>query len=408
MNGSPDFLVQRNKFLRLLENAEARRFVQDNVRSDVRELALRLPSNVHFDAKVAVQLIDCYQRAFKKLPLWSENLMALDRRSLEQSSSQRVARYRASVIQGKRLLDLTGGLGVDDVYLSASFSEVESIEKNPDLVEMSTYNDGVLQIENITRFCDDARNWNSYKIDNSTTVFVDPDRRDESGNRLYSLLDCSPPVLQWLDQILPKCSRLVIKASPMLDLTQARREVPYLEQVHIVADSGEIKEIMLLLRSGFEGEPDIIAAELSEDQVRTVSSKDLPSDKDPKPSVRPGSYLFEPAPSIIKAGLSEKYAASLNLYKAGKNPAFYFADEVVHGAQGRQWEVLEVLPLQWKQLRKRLQEQGTSRANVVRKYFSETTANILKKLKLKEGGDEYLIFMESLDGSKVCIRAMRL
>ena len=391
-----------------MENTAGRRFVQDNVRSDIRELALKLPSDVSFDPKIALQLIDCYSRASSKIPTWSENLLAMDRRSLEQSSSERVARYRASILSGDRLLDLTGGLGVDDTYLSSSFSEVESLDSDLNVVEMASYNDGVLEIENITRNCDDAENWASYKIDNSTTVYVDPDRRDDNGKRLYSLMDCSPPILDWLGELLPKCERLVIKASPMLDLTQIQRDVPDLEQIHVVSDSGEIKEIMLILTNGHDDDPEILAVELKEDQVEAISSNDL----DPNPSfsgtVTEENYLFEPAPSILKAGLAERYASSLQLQQAGKNPAFYFSENPVENGSGRLWKVIDVLPLQWKQIRKYLETEGINRANIVRKYFSGSTATILKKLKLKEGGEEYLIFLERHDGSKVCIRAQRL
>jgi len=391
-----------------LENAEGRRFVQDNVRSDIRELALKLPSDVSFDPKIALQLIDCYARASSKIPIWSENLLAMDRRTLEQSSSERVARYRASVLSGKRLLDLTGGLGVDDTYLSSSFAEVESLDSDLNLVEMSAYNDAILHIENITRNCDDAENWTSYKIDSSTTVYVDPDRRDEVGKRLYSLLDCSPPILDWLDELLPKCDRVVIKASPMLDLTQIQREVPDLEQIHVVSESGEIKEIMLILKEGHDDEPQIIAVELKEDEVETISSGDLDPMTSFAGSVLEENYLFEPSPAILKAGLAERYASSIQLRQVGKNPAFYFAENPVVNASGRLWKVVDVLPLQWKKIRKYLDNEGVSRANIVRKYFSESTATILKKLKLKEGGEEYLIFTERHDGSKVCIRAQRL
>jgi len=211
-----------------------------------------------------------------------------------------------------------------------------------------------------------------------------------------------------LGELLPKCERLVIKASPMLDLTQIQREVPHLEQIHVVSDSGEIKEIMLILTNGHDDDPEILAVELKEDKVETVSSKDL----DPKASfagsVREENYLFEPAPCILKAGLAERYAASLQLQQAGKNPAFYFSENRVEGGTGRLWKVMDILPLQWKQIRKYLEKEGINRANIVRKYFSESTATILKKLKLKEGDKEYLIFMERPDGSKVCIRAIRV
>lgn len=409
MNGSPDFLVQRNKILRLLENSLGRAFVQENLNADVRVLALSADRSGFFDTKMALELIDCYQRAQNKLPSWVENFLAIDRRSLEQSSSEQVARYRATVLSGERLLDLTGGLGVDDHFLSFSFSEVISLDMNPSLVEISTYNDVVLNKDNIEHICDDAANWSAYKIDNSTTVYVDPDRRDSSGNRIYSLKECSPPVLEWLDELLPQCEQVVIKASPMLDITQLRREVPGLSSIHVISSANEIKEVMLVARKKVNEECEIIAVELNDGKVSKVSSKDLktPDDSIETYDEAESKFILEPGAAILKAGLSEPYAAKFALRKAGVSPAFYFSGELPENWIGRAWEILEILPLNWKKIKKHLSQLDMNRFNIVRKYFPWSTAVILKKLRIKEGGEQFLIFLEKADGKSICVRAKR-
>ena len=168
--------MQSNDIIDVLENKEARTFIRQNIAADTSLLSLKYSSSVGANFTVWLQLIKLLAKAKFKLPLFHEKLLALDQRSYEQATSQLVAAYKSEFIIGDTLLDITGGLGVDSMFLADSVAEIIAVEQNEDLHKMATYNIQTLGIGNITRCLGDGVSFLSKKYE---WVYIDPDRRPD-------------------------------------------------------------------------------------------------------------------------------------------------------------------------------------------------------------------------------------
>lgn len=387
-NGSFHDLVQRNEIIRVLENQEARSFISEHRHEDPVQLSLNKHSSDLFNTRIAIQLISYYQKAKDKLPLWVENLLALDRRSLEQSTSQRLAEWRKDQVKGEHLLELTGGLGVDSVYLSQSFKRVTSLEINPVLTEFAGYNDIRLGIGNVERMTKDAGQWEDLHEGQFTTVFIDPDRRPSGNRRVSGLAHSEPPVLNWLPKLLSRSERVLIKCSPMEDLSELIRTVPGLYCMYCISIQNEMKEILLELKQG-AAMAGIRAIEMDKETVHTFTA-DSSTGRVPVLSGA-ASVILEPAAAIRKAGLGEAYASKFELKALSTVGEYYAADHIPENFCGRWWSVVLEGKLNWKTLKQELNSRNINQLNILRKHFPMSSEQVRAKLKIAEGGEYYLI-----------------
>jgi len=163
---------------------------------------------------------------------------------------------------------------------------------------------------------------------------------------------------------------------------------------------------MLRLRDEVLNKPSIRATELNRDEMFSTSSEELELGLRCEPAVE-ATYLLEPGIAIQKAELAEVYAAQFGLKQAGKAPVYFLGDAIPADWVGRKWRILEILPVHWKKLKKYFSEMELDKAMILRKHFTETTHSIKEKLKIREGGVEYLVFLEGNDGQKRCYRCER-
>ena len=343
-----------------------------------------------------------------KLPSWAENMSILfpAKISLEQCSSESTALYKASLVSGESMVDLTGGFGVDCSFLSKRFSKIDYVEQNEELCKIAEHNFQALGL--------------NIKVNNAESVdflksmpavdciYIDPARRDVKGKKTADLSLCSPNLLEIRDILLKKCNTLLIKLSPMFDISSALEVFPECSQVHVVSVKNECKELLLLIEKDFKGEAEIVCVDLTPNYSLTVintSSLLTPNFLAKKgdelvQSVShstPKSYLYEPNASIMKAGLYKTVANRYNLQKLHPNTHLFTSDELIENFPGRSFKVERVTKVQRKEI------QDIDKANLSIRNFPGNVADLRKKLKLKDGGDTYIFACTLNDNSKVLI-----
>lgn len=379
-----------------------------------------------------------------KLPSWAENMSILfpAKISLEQCSSEATATYKAGLASGESLVDLTGGFGVDCSFLSKNFSSVDYVEQNEELCQIAEHNFKALGLNirvNNAESVEFLKNMPAVDC-----IYIDPARRDIKGKKTADLSLCSPNLLEIRDILLDKCNTLLIKLSPMFDISSALEVFPECAEVHVVSVKNECKELLLLVEGGFCGETEIVCIELgmrnfavSESNVQftetlpneskiaegneelgilrvgesiSKTSFDYAEHKQNRLQAMrseefgeivsysaPKSYLYEPNASIMKAGLFKTVANKYNVQKLHPSTHLYTSEELVPDFPGRSFEIKRVTKVQKKEI------QDIEKANLSIRNFPGNVADLRKKLKLKDGGDTYIFACTLNDNSKVLI-----
>ena len=398
----------------------------------VQDLALQRSKYKHLsdeEWRWFLQQVEGRERTADKLPTFT----AIDdwwypvRLSCEQCSSEATARYKASILpsfqggDGGRLLDLTGGYGVDTYFLSEHFDHTDYVEQNAELCRIAEHNfqrptptlpkGKEIHVHNTTaeEFLKDHLSAISNHL--YDLIFLDPARRDSHGGKVFKLADCTPNVVELLPTLLSRLTpdgRILLKLSPMIDLTQALKELapsytlhhtPYtlLWDVHIVAVKNEVKEVLIMSRytdvSKYRDlEPTITAIDLSKkEQVFTftreeesVSEAVCQSEGRSVLCQTQSVYLFEPNAAILKAGAYKLVAQRFGLQKLDVNTHLYCSEELVADFPGRIWKVKEPTPTLPK-------GKEIKQANVLVRNYPLTAEQLKKKLHLRDGGTAYVI-----------------
>ena len=323
------------------------------------------------------------QRTCDKLPTFAkiEDWWYPVRLSCEQCSSEITARHKVSLLPKTpfTLTDLTGGYGVDTFFMSEHATQAHYVERNEELCRIASHNFGLtrpqLQIHHA-----DALSFLD-QMPPCDVIYLDPARRDHNGGKVFRLEDCEPNVIELLPTLTAKSKQLIIKLSPMLDITQALRSLPIPFDVHIVAVKNEVKEVLLVQT---DGEPTIHAVNLSSNTQHTFSFT-LEEEKSATPYTPAESthnlgeadttYLYEPNVAIIKAGAFKLVAQRYGLHKMAPNTHLYYSEQQVEDFPGRVWKIMEVNPKDTK----------NTCASVLTRNYPLTPDQLRKKLKIKEG-----------------------
>ena len=376
-------------------------FIAQHREEDVRTLALQAGRYPTVDMREAVTQIEGWQHAREKLPEWAavEGIIYPPKISMEQCSSEKTAKYKAGLIEGKMFADLTGGFGIDFSYMARGFGEAFYIERNERLCDIATANFSRLRLDHVK-----VLNGNSEELFGTLPhldwIFVDPARRDGDGRKVVALSDCEPNVVE-LD-LLSKADMAMIKCSPMLDITMACRQLGSVSSVHIISVNNECKELLIILNSGnFTGITTHCVNILKDGGVQTFS---FTQEEEDLASIsycsEVGKYLYEPNASIQKAGCPKSLGAHYHVDKLHPNSHLYTSIEHLHDFPGRTFEVVEVLGFSKADI-KRVQSLG--KANITVRNFPENVQLLRKRLKLADGGENYIFATTLNDSSKVLI-----
>ncbi len=222
--------------------------------------------------------------------------------SAEQCTSDDLAQFHASLVApGLRIADLTAGLGIDCFHLAAKAASVTALDICPPVAECLTDNARTLGLDNLHALCADCCDWIAQQpSDSLDLIFIDPARRGDCGQRLFSLNDCQPDVVQLLPEMLRVARRVIIKMSPMLDIDRVIAELPGIETLHVIGTRSECKELLAEVTRGYQGEP-LIALDTIGDGTVTYRKSALPAAEPYASDVKPGDCIGEPWPGVTKA-----------------------------------------------------------------------------------------------------------
>ncbi|PRY16166.1 hypothetical protein CLV24_1016 [Pontibacter ummariensis] len=373
---------------------EEQHFIQEHQHEDVAQLMLQASRYPHLPVQELVQQIKARQKAAQKLKTWVANPQVVFpvALSVEQSSSELTASYKAGLVQGKLLVDVTGGFGIDSFYFAKSFQQVVHVEQNRALQEVAAYNFGLLGAQNIRSLNTTAEAFLESFSGKADVLYLDPARRGNQDQKLHLLQDCEPDVLQLLPLLFQKARAVLLKTSPMLDIEQAMQELGHVSQVWVVALQNEVKEVLYLLQPGAPplSEAPHTAVNLlpqAPPQVlhftRTQEEAATPVYADPQ------AYVYEPNAAILKAGAYRFLTQPFGLKKLHPNSHLYTSNVLVPDFPGRSFRCLHTSRYNKKEL---LRQLPGKKANITVRNFPESVADIRKKTGLKEGGITYLFF----------------
>lgn len=384
-------------------DATTQQFISQHARDDVRQLALQAARWPGVDMAAALQQIAGWQVARDKLPLWAatRGLLYPPHLSLEQCSSQATAQYKARLVEGQSLVDLTGGLGVDFSFMARGLRSATYVERQPHLCRLARHNLPLLGLPEAQVVEGDAVD-HLQQMSPVDTIYLDPARRDVSGKRVFALADCSPDVTRLAPELLLKATNVIVKMSPMLDLQLVLQQLTHIAQVHIVAVRGECKELLLVLRRGHAGNVTVHCVNDAHtfDYTWGQPTTAAPLWNETLPTT--GLWLYEPNASIMKAGCHDLLATRLGLQVVGRDSHLMVADHRVETFPGRAFRVEAFSTLNKRELKVLLQ--GVTHANVAVRNFPLRAPELARRLKVKDGGACYLFGTTTASGRHLILK----
>lgn len=445
-------------------NQATQDFIRQHQDDDVRQLAFLGSKYPEVDMPFALDQIRGRKMARVKLPRWAslEGIIYPPHISMEQCSSESTALYKAEL--AARLLglpasssgtemkaeneiefvDLTGGFGVDFSYIAARLG-VKSmyVERQAHLCEAAKENFGRLGLKNaIVKNGDGIEVLHSLlpKKDDAASaddslgitydqplsllktklglkiIFIDPARRDDAGNKVVSLKDCTPDVTVLQEEMLSKADYVIIKLSPMLDWHRAISELSHVREVHIISVNNECKELLLVLSARNMGDMEASSADgevkhagnlriycVNDAQSFVCDELDMESSpvRIAPPVLEEMQYLYEPNASLMKAGcfgvLSDRYDARM----LSKNSHLFVSQAPIEAFPGRSFRIIAISSFNKKELKRHLS--GITKANIATRNFPLSVAELRKRLKLKDGGETYIFATTLSDESHILV-----
>ena len=423
----------------------------------------RFPQLSDADFRFLLQQIEGRQRTCEKLPTLSAlpDWWFPVRLSCEQCSSEATARYKVAIVQSINLkpstldlkpstldlppstldtfIDLTAGYGIDTFHLAALAREAHYVERNADLCAIAEHNFQLyrphIQVHNTTAedflsslpisdtpypisdtrypisdtpyplpHSEASNSPSGRPISNSeasnTLIYLDPARRSQSGGKVFRIEDCEPNVIELLPTLRMHAERIMIKFSPMLDITAALRVLGTDWDTHIVAVNNEVKEVLFLTGKGVIHAVNILSREMRTDRFcfRPEDEKQAPL----RLAHVIQQYIYEPNAAIIKAGAYRLIAEQYGLAKLDVNTHLYTSDMHMAGFPGRIWQVLDA---EIKEPKRQLDK--SARYSILSRNYPLSPDEIRKKYKLRDGDDQYLIAARH-QGKPLLIGARRL
>lgn len=329
----------------------------------------------------------------------------------EQSSSQATARYKAHVIETIRksangdtdntpfsLADITGGMGIDDIFIAPKVDNLLHVEQDPTLSHIAKWNFTQLGLTQVNTLCENSTEWLGNSDEHFDMMFADPARRDDNGRKMVNLECCSPNLLPLLSLIFHHTDILLVKASPMIDIHIALTQLGCVREVHVLEYKGECKEVLFLCHKHKENadtngvsEPTLHCISLDQEgQPLTLHhfSFDDETGATASYATNLGAYLYEPNAALMKAGPYRSLCQWYQVCALGRNTHLYTSDTYRQDFPGRSWRVLQPVKLAAKEIKQLLPE---GRAHVVCRNYPIGATQLQQQLHLKEGGDLFII-----------------
>ncbi len=391
---------------------ELRDFIQEHLNDDTAGLLLAAQRYQRIDVPFAVEQIEARKRLKGKLPEWYENveLVMGGRVPAEQCSSEVTARYKRSILEGAGLCDMTGGMGVDFWYMSEGMKRAIYTERNEKLCEVAKHNFQVLKDERHPEAevrCGDGRELPIPSVD---IIYLDPARRAGDGSRVYAMEDCEPNIVEWQDELLRHAKMLLVKLSPMVDITDVLRKLKGVTDVHIVGVRNECKEILVQAHavgdSLYAGCVKVHCVDFWADrQMEYIFESSEETHRVNITSLGVRGFLYEPDVTLMKAQAFSSLCQRFPVYQLDVETHLMTSDEFVADFPGRIFEVEEMIPFSSKVM-KRLKKE-IPQANIATRNFVMTAEELQKRSGIKVGGEVYLFGAKVKDVGQILLKCRK-
>lgn len=379
---------------------EIQKFIIENTGADITKLALQKNPFPDVEWILILNQIEARTKAKEKLPTWFgvENIIYPSKISVEQTSSEKTAAYKASLISGKTLIDLTGGFGVDDYYFSKHFDSLTHCEINEDLSALVQYNFELFDVKNCIFYSGDSQDYLEKLNQKWDWIYIDPSRRNDAKGKVFMLKDCLPNVPELLDFYFEKSNAILIKTAPLLDISAGLSELKNVKNIHIIALENEVKELLFEIHQNYSGEITIKTANIVKEKNENFEF--VLGEENPFSLYElPKKYLYEPNAAIMKSGGFDEVSSIFNIDKLHKHSHLYTSENLID-FPGRRFEVQKVISYNKNDMKNEL---ANKQANVTTRNFPETVENIRKKWKIKNGGNLYCFFTTDVKDNKIVL-----
>lgn len=386
----------------MILNDEIVAFICEHENDNIRELALQSGRYPHLDMPFILQQIAGRQIAQKKIPSWyqQKKIIYPQHLSLEQCSSEQTAIYKAELCSGDTFVDLTGGLGVDFYTISQKFKRSTYVEQNEDLIKIAQHNFSILPHSGaINVECGNSVDFLE-AMPIVDQIYIDPARRSEAGRKTVLIEDCTPDIVKIQSLLDSKAKNVMIKLSPMLDISLALQSLSNISSVHIISVDNECKELLFIKNSDNKEEIAFHCVNISTNSSKSTFSFTKNDSKETDYTNSVLNYLYEPNASIMKAGAFQYLSNRFNLKKLHTNSHLFTSETLINDFPGRIFKVNQQLGFNKKSLK---ELQSIKSANLTVRNFPSTVAELRKKLKLQEGGNTYLFATTLANNNKVLL-----
>ena len=382
---------------------ELKEFIISHRTEDPLSLVLQQKKYPQWDMKFVAQQIEGYRMAQDKLPTLSlcDDFVYPPKLNREQCSSETTALFKAmEYAKGKHIADITGGLGIDTVFMAKYAATVDYIEQNEELHDIATHNFRALELGNISAHCSDSINFLKNTNKHFDLIYADPARRDNQGRKVSALENCTPNILGNIDLLLSKADMLLIKSSPMLDITEAVAQLKHVSEITIVAVKNECKEILFLCTGNvsdtspkchcinFKSNGSVDKITFNREEETTLS---IPY------SANIEQYIYDPNVTLLKGGAFKTTSILYDIKKIHRNTHLYTSEKKIEQFAGRIFKVIKELHPSAKEIAKDI---PNGKAHVITRNYPMSSEELQKKLRLKEGGDLYIIGLTKRDDKK--------
>ncbi|RZJ72813.1 class I SAM-dependent methyltransferase [Flavobacterium sp.] len=385
---------------------EIQRWIVENTNSDAGKLAFSKNPFPQIEYRELLHQVATRAKAKHKLPTWfaNEQVIFPSKISLEQTSSEQTAEYKSNLVSGEKLIDLTGGFGVDDLYFSKKVTSVVHCEMNAELSQIAAHNFEVLKAENIN--CESGNSEEILRKSDADFdwIYVDPSRRNDDKGKVFMLVDCLPNVPESLDFYFSKSDNILVKTAPLLDISAGLKELRNVAEIHIVALENEVKELLFLLRKGFESDIQVKCVNLLKDKIQTFEFFASEIEIESRFS-EPKKFLYEPNSSIYKSGAFDLVGRRFGLEKLDRHSHLYTSDELVSEFPGRIFEVGKVIAYGKSEMKENLHGK---KANVSVRNFPESVEKLRAKWKIQDGGSLYTFFTTVNSKDKIVLLCAKI
>lgn len=384
-----------------LLNPAIQQFICDHENEDPARLALKSLPDASWPRLQILNQIKARQKARQKLgPEWiGPNIILPTPDVIEQASSHACAQFKSSLCtSGDLLIDLTGGTGMDLWAMGQHFKALIYCEENAESCEILEHNLKILSPDKPIKALHGKAESFADTLPPSDMIFIDPMRRHDTKKGIFKLEDCAPNIIDLLPMLLPKTKQLMIKTSPMADIKHCVDTLKHVHSVYVIEYQKQCKELLLLLQQNTDNNaPDIYSIKIDDNGKKIYEIKGKAGHIADFNFSLPKKYLYEPGPALQKA---QNFEALSNLHKLSASTHLFTSDTYSENFPGRTFEIIGQYAIRAKDL-------PFKKANLTVRNFPDTVEALRKKLKLKEGGEDYLFACTLMNGEKTLLHGRK-